>query len=174
MRWLFWLLRQLRYAALVPVPEICPVPLDPDFFWRSSADDCEAFLAGRLAEYRMGQQQCVSVSDWTNLLAHGTEDDLRGEIADVNGRRPRTWKAGGNAEWQQARRYLAATLLHRVAGEEALQRLQRLVLTPLELELAAGAMDWSPCQWVTEVDTAVDRHLRRHFHTEHHKPHTPT
>ena len=174
MRLLSWLIRQFRYASLVPVPPTSPGPLNPDLFWRSSADDCEAFLAGRLAEYRMDHQQYVSVSDWTNLLAHGTEGDLRGEIADESGRRPRTLRAGANAEWREARRYLAATLLHRVGDEEALLRLQRVVLVPLELKLAAGTRDWSTGKWVTEIDAALDRYQRRWFHSEHHKPHTPT
>jgi hypothetical protein len=174
MRWPSWLLRHVGYASLVPVLQTCPGLLNHELFVGSSADDCEAFLVGRLAEYRMGRQQFVSVSDWTNLLAHGTEDDLRTEIAHPIGRRPRTVKAGGNVEWREARQYLVTTLLHRVGDEEDLKSLQRLVLVPLELELAAGAMDWSPRTWVIEVNAAVERHERRHVQTEDHKPHTPT
>jgi len=122
----------------------------------------------------MDHRQFVSVSDWTNLLAHGTEADLVNEVAGANDMRPRNPKASANAVWREARWYLAATLLHRVRDEEALQSLQRLVLVPLELELAGGAMDWGPRKWVTEVDAAVARHQRRHLHPNHHEPQPPT
>lgn len=89
MRWLSWLRRQARYGALAPVDQTSPGSVDPGLSRRSSADDCEAFMAGRLAEYRMDHHQFVSVSDWTNLLAHGTEADLMGEIAEANESQPR-------------------------------------------------------------------------------------
>jgi hypothetical protein len=172
-RWLSWLLRQVRYGALAPVPETIPGSLNPSL-GRGSADDCEAFLAGRLAEYRMDHHHYVSVSDWTNLLAHGSEADLKSEIAEANERRPRNGKARGDAEWREARGYLAATLLHRATDEGALQRIQRLVLVPLELELAAGAMAWGPRRWVTEVEGAVTRHQRAQGPSDHREPHPPT
>ena len=172
MRWLSWLLKQISYAALVPVPSAVPAPAG--FIGRTSADDCEAFLAGRLAEYRMDHHQFVSVSDWTNLLAHGSEADLRSEVSETNDIRSRTSKSRGDAVWREARWYLTARLLHQVTGEGALENLQRLVLVPLELELAAGAMDWGPRKWVTEVDTALARHQQKQLHADHRDPHTPT
>ncbi len=121
MRSLSWLHKQAQYIALVPVPEEGPGPLDPGLFGTSSADDCEAFLAGGLVEYRMDHHQLVSVSDWTNLLAHGTEANLMDEVANCP--RPGTRKLG-KEEWREARWYLAATLLHRVKDQEALERIR--------------------------------------------------
>jgi hypothetical protein len=43
--------------------------------------DCEAFLLGQLAEYKEAHYQYVASWEWTNLLAHGSEDDLRVELA---------------------------------------------------------------------------------------------
>jgi hypothetical protein len=83
-------------------------------------------------------------------------------------------QASGDAEWREARFYLAASLLHKVKDEEALQTLQRLVLVPLELELASDALGWNPRTWVTAVDAAMARYQRRHLHPDHTEPHTPT
>ncbi len=166
MRFFSWLLRQVRYDTLVPVGQTGLEPLSPDSLWRSSVDDCEAFLTGRLAEYRMDHEQFVSVSDWTNLLAHGSEDDLRHEISGAGGSRPRAHKAGCIAEWRAARLYLAATLLHRAADEATLRRIQQQVLVPLELKLATGGVDWSAGQWAKEVDAALDPHLWRYPYRE--------
>ncbi len=173
MRWLSWLGRNLQYAALAPVPQAEAGLLYPSFSG-DTAEDCEAFLAGRLAEYRMAHHQYVSVSDWTNLLAHGAESDLRGEVADANGKRRRSWDAAGSGEWREARRYLAAAVLGRVDSEEALRMLQRLVLVPLELGLAADSRWWGPLEWVTEVEVALVRYQPRPSHWEHRNPHTPT
>lgn len=173
MRWLSWLHKQIRYGALAPLPEPAPGSLNPRL-GRGSADDCEAFLAGRLAEYRMDHCQYVSASDWTNLLAHGSEADLKREIATAEERRPRNWNARAEAEWREARWYLAATLLDGATNEGALSRIQCLVLVPLELELAAGAMAWSPCRWVTEVEAALTRHRRARDRPGDREPHAPT
>lgn len=158
MRWLLWFLEQSRSAALAPIPH--PEPLTSDLFSRSSADDCEAFLTGRLAEYRIVHRQCVSASDWTNLLAHGTRADLLDEVAGFDPRPGRSGRSGPESEWRRARWYLAATILDRLTDQDALERVQQLVLVEVELELASDGVDRTPSDWVTEIEAALTRHQR--------------
>ena len=107
------------------------------------AGECEAFLAGAYADHLVDQVQVVPAWAWLNLLAHGTEDQVR-EAATTFGARG----------WPGARRCLAGELIDIVdSGLAPLDLLQRACLVPLELELAArpSAMRWSPAQLVAAV-----------------------
>ena len=42
--------------------------------------ECEAFLEGKFAESAVPAGELVPVWAWINLLAHGTEDQLRREV----------------------------------------------------------------------------------------------
>jgi len=119
-------------------------------------DDCRAYLLARLAERFDQNHQSVPVWAWTNLLAHGTEQDLRSERS-VSGR-----QLFFDRQWHQARSYLAVEVLALAQRSSPLAELQRDVLVPLELELASRpeVSGWSPAQWVTRVEAALNEHVR--------------
>jgi len=117
--------------------------------------DCEAFLVGHVAERIEGRAASVPAWAWMNLLAHGSEHDLRSERAVV---RPRQVTSGD--EWRAARSYLAVEVLNLAAEFGPLADLQRRVLVPLEQRLASRpeVAGWRPCQWVWSVEAALDKH----------------
>lgn len=123
--------------------------------------ECEAFCLGHFAEHMSESSRAVPVWAWTNLLAHGTEEDLRREEAACAGR------SGGAQDWRGARAYLATELLERVERGSSLQDLQIWVLQPLELKLSSQrAVDrWTPWRWVTTVREALCtyEHSRRQW-----------
>jgi hypothetical protein len=100
-------------------------------------EECDAFLAGCYVELCEARGTPVAVWAWMNLLAHGTEDQLRAGIA------PRP-NAG---PWRHARGFLAGELLDLAdAGRLGLPEFQRDVLAPLELDVMScpGAGRWQP------------------------------
>lgn len=120
--------------------------------------DAEAFLTGRLAERLAGgAASSVPAWAWTNLLAHGTEADLGGAAARVQGGR-----VHGERRWRQARSYLAAEVLEEARSYGSLARLQSDVLVPLELDLATrgDVVAWWPAQWVGVVERALHQAQR--------------
>jgi hypothetical protein len=93
-------------------------------------EECEAFLAGRLAVYLQGKGRPIPPVGWLNQLVHATPDELE------------FLATGGSAEavqpsaWCRTVAYLARSLLQRaqVTGRP-IGELQRELLIPLELEL---------------------------------------
>jgi hypothetical protein len=114
-------------------------------------DDTEAFLSGRLVERAEAHGDFVPVWAWTNLLAHGSEKDLRAEVAMGLPRLDRAMR-----QWREARAYLATEVL-RQAEHRSLGDVQEAVLMPLELDLASRSeVDrWSPGRWVQAVERAL-------------------
>jgi hypothetical protein len=112
---------------------------------------CEAFLGGTLAEYWERQGITVPVWVWTNLLAHGSAD----QIAESVSRPPRSRRTVRS--WRIARSYMANELLEVTDGPRQLQAMQSDVLIPLELEMATlpAVRRWTPRQWVDAVDWAI-------------------
>ncbi|MDA8301258.1 MAG: hypothetical protein M0005_06865 [Actinomycetota bacterium] len=113
--------------------------------------DCEAFLSGRLAERFGSGVTSVPAWTWTNLLAHGSEEDLQAELR-------RSAAPGlGERRWRRARTYLAGEVLREARSSGSLARLQREVLVPLELDLARSSevVAWWPAQWVAAVERAL-------------------
>lgn len=86
---------------------------------------------------------------WTNLLAHGTEEQLRLRAT-----------SRGGSHWQRAQAYLATEILGSVDCCSSLAELQHEVLAPLELELAARGevSSWDPQRWVAAVRSALPAH----------------
>jgi hypothetical protein len=117
--------------------------------------ECEAFLAGTLADYWDDEDVDVPVWAWLNLLAHGSVRQI-GECA----LRP-SWPEGGSRSWRVARSYLAYEVLDLTDLEFTVADMQTAVLIPLELELAAqdDVAGWTPKQWVDEVEHAFRRSL---------------
>jgi hypothetical protein len=125
--------------------------------------DCEAFLLGQLAEYKEAHYQYVASWEWTNLLAHGSEDDLRVELATA-GRNREPSGDTANGAWRAARTYVATKLMMTVDSYHPLSDIQRRVLIPLELDLAASAQAarWRPYQWVMAVESELDSYRGAH------------
>jgi hypothetical protein len=111
-----------------------------------------AFCLGRYADWLDEHSTEVPVWAWTNLLAHGTEEQLRLRATSPGGR-----------DWERAQAYLATEILGSVECCSSLAELQHEVLVPLELELAARdeVRSWNPQCWVVAVRTA----LRAHRHS---------
>ncbi len=116
------------------------------------ASDCEAFLNGRLAEQFEQRGDPVPVWAWTNLLAHGSADELASERTS-----PSTHVAGATERWWAARSYLAGSVLDASARSGGLELLQSRVLVPLELELSSRSeVDrWDRRRWVGTVEAAL-------------------
>jgi len=122
---------------------------------REGVGDCEAFLHGQLAERFEDRGVSVPTWAWTNLLAHGSEPDLRGD-------RCGSWTNGQsvNGQWHRARAYLATEVLSVAQAHGPLVVVQERLLRPLELDLAASptAALWAPSQWATHVGSALQAH----------------
>lgn len=127
---------------------------------RELVAECEAFCLGRFAEHSIATSDAVPAWAWTNLLAHGTEEELRREEARCAGR------PAGASDWRGARAYLVTELLEAIGRGASLHELQAQVLQPLELELSSRrSMDWwTPRRWVTKARAALGayEHSRRH------------
>jgi hypothetical protein len=117
--------------------------------------ECEAFLAGTLAEYWDDKGMDVPVWTYMNLLAHGNARQI-GECV----LRPSGPQRVGRS-WRVARSYLAYEVLDLTDLEFTLTDLQASVLIPLELEMAARAdVDvWTPRQWVDLVEDVLRNNL---------------
>jgi len=114
------------------------------------AEECEAFLSGGLVEHIESRR--APVWTWTNLLAHGTEEELRAESF-----------ASSSDEWRKARAYLASSLLALASTCGPLEEIQKRVLIPLELELAARpeVEAWEPRGWASAVERAFEAYRRQ-------------
>lgn len=113
------------------------------------AAECEAFLAGRLVEHLLAlDSPNIPGWTWTNLLAHGTVDDLRHPRIDLESVYVHDIDA-----WCQARAYLAREILGLTGPAGSLRHVQAVALVPLELELASRseAHCYFPGQWVKTV-----------------------
>lgn len=125
---------------------------DTDPAGRDLVRECEAFLAGRYVEYVLDRGDHVPTWAWTNLLAHGTGEQLSS---------PTTSFAVNWAEllepWLQARAYLAGEILNAAHRDGPLCRVQRRMLIPLELSLASDPATkfLTPSDWVTKVMKAI-------------------
>lgn len=114
--------------------------------------ECEAFLDGTLADYWDDKGMRVPAWAWLNLLAHGSEQQIRAGIAN-----PSRCRRGASRSWHLARAYVAYEVLHLMDDAYTLADMQRCVLIPLESQMAALPDDvrWSPRQWVDMMDVAV-------------------
>ena len=129
--------------------------------------DCEAFMAGRLAERTARRGDPVAPVLWLNLLAHGSEADL---LACAGLARPVRRRGRGSGDllgWVVARAYLAGILLESARRCCSLADLQTEVLLPFETDLTADriARSWQPRDLVDAVATALDVHRSWHGHS---------
>lgn len=119
-------------------------------------EETAAFLCGHLAEVASPSRP-RSAWVWTNLLAHGSAEDLRAEQS----RTPENL-------WEAARVRLAARVLDLANACGSLTEVQHEVLVPLELKLAADpqAAEWEPPRLVVRVSDALDRYQRARQRSE--------
>jgi hypothetical protein len=107
-------------------------------------DECQAFLDGRFAQLAGVDGGYVPVWAWLNLLAHGTEAELRA-AAD---------RLAEEVGWAQAAAFLAGELIDVVdAGRATLAELQHDILVPLELDVLNAKTTglWTPGRLVRGV-----------------------
>lgn len=98
----------------------------------ATADDVTAFLAGRLVDHYVVTAHSIPPWAVLNRLAHADRSELA---------RLLTGRVGVRVAWAGPERLIAAHLLARAPTPEALGRVQREVLVPLELGLIAR---WEP------------------------------
>lgn len=111
--------------------------------------ECEQMLAGHTAGVLARDGAPVPTWAWINLLAHGSELEIRA-IA-------RTRPAGDG--WLEAQGYLASEMMALVeAGCTTLAELQRDVVLPIELEAmgSGDAGEPSPPQLILRVLSGLD------------------
>ena len=105
----------------------------PAGFETGVGDECEAYLAGRLAAYLQRSGRPIPPAAWLNQLVHASPTELvflAAEGADVIQPSP----------WHQAVGYLCRSLLERAAEIGCpVDGLQRDLLLPLELALIGNA-----------------------------------
>jgi hypothetical protein len=105
-------------------------------------EECESFLAGDYVTACERRGQPVPVWAWMNVLAHGTELELRAAAAN----RP------PEDEGRQALAFVAGELVELIEdGRVDLETFQREVLVPLELDVLAcpSTTQWTPGQLVS-------------------------
>ena len=123
---------------------------EADELGASLVEECEAFLDGRYAELLVARGEPVPYWGWLNLLAHGTEDELRSTAAELN-------RLHG---WWQGRSLIAGEVLDAVDHRgRSLEVLQDEVLIPTEvaaMACPAASRGWSPAHLMV----AISRYLR--------------
>ena len=126
-----------------------------DLLCREFVADCEAFLDGRLVEVLEARRAAVPTWAWTNLLAHGSMEELRlTSIEDVH-------RGDEYREWREGRAYLATLMLASAGSFGPLLALQQeAVLIPLELTLADHSEPdiRTPRDWVAQVEAVLRLH----------------
>jgi hypothetical protein len=115
--------------------------------WRDSglADEVEAFLTGRLVDHLSGCRQPVPAWAALNRLAHADRDELR-NLVERGGELRVTHPSFVQPQWMATERFIAGQVLARSGTAEALARIQRTMLIPLELQL----IEWAKIEPLTE------------------------
>jgi hypothetical protein len=113
--------------------------------------ECEAFLDGTLAEHLDERGIVVPVWAWTNLLAHGSPEQITDCVCSPD--LPHT----SDRDWSVARALVAFEIFDLMEAGYVLEELQQDVLIPLELEMASRpeVSRWVPRQWLDTVDAAI-------------------
>jgi hypothetical protein len=102
-------------------------------------EECESFLAGAYVERCEGRGEPVPVWAWMNVLAHGTDAELRAAASNRS----------GSDEGHQALAFVAGELVDLIDdGALDLETFQREQLVPLELDVIAcpATSGWSAPQ----------------------------
>lgn len=104
--------------------------------WRYSglADEVEAFLAGRYVDHLATRRQPVPPWAVINRLAHADRTELVNLVAGMGPDGIPVPRAV-QPQWEESERFVAAHLLATSGSPEAIRRVQRTTLIPLELAL---------------------------------------
>lgn len=133
---------------------------------RVLVEESEAFLAGHLADRLAENGSAVPAWAWANVLAHGSEEDLRS-----------VREAKEEDQWGEVRSCLAGEVLDLASAYGPLSEVQRAALVPLELELASiGELRrFEPIQFRTVVEAALRKYgqLRRRAAPRDNRPPHP-
>jgi len=123
-------------------------------------EDSAAFLAGDLAETLERRGNWVPAWTWTNLLAHGTAEQLRADQDAMGSRRTADYRA-----WREARSYLASEVLELASSCGPLSAIQEEALQPIELESSSWPFMevWSRDEWVHRILTALNDYREAHL-----------
>jgi hypothetical protein len=114
------------------------------------AEECAAFLEGRLVEVLEARKVPVPTWAWTNMLAHGSMEQLRLAGSEEHQRYRDQY-----GEWRTSRSQLANLMLASARSFGPLLALQQeCALIPLELMLAAQPEPGgrTPAGWVAQVE----------------------
>lgn len=132
-------------------------PVQPGDDAMNVADECEAFLWGRLVEWLIDEGRPIPTWAWLNKLAHATAEEIEavaeGEVAYSATRE--------FDDWNQAVTVVAGDLIEQVDGDESLLgNVQRTLLVPFELAAMQSGTSFpmTPALLVS-ISRAV---LRRH------------
>ncbi|MDA8309651.1 MAG: hypothetical protein M0Z46_03395 [Actinomycetota bacterium] len=119
--------------------------------------ECEAYVVGGYAEHLGRHAEQIPVWAWTNLLAHGSREDLVRAAREVHS----IWSP--SRQWRVARGLIAREVLNELAHGASLFDVQREVLAPIELAIAShpGAWTWTPQRWLDTVRSALHGALGR-------------
>ena len=114
--------------------------------------DCEALLDGHYVERLIAVGLPVPPWAWMNLLAHGSEADLRRAGGGMAGH-----PSVGLRDFHEARARVAADVLAVAAEVGSLSALQAAVLVPMELAMAdtPGCRCWSATRWEHAVRSVL-------------------
>jgi len=127
-----------------------------DLLSRELVEDCGAFLGGRLVETLEARKAPVPTWAWTNLLAHGSMEELR--LASLE---ERIRRGDEYWNWRQGRSYLATLMCLSARSFGPLLALQQeAALIPIELTLAAQPEPdiCTPTDWVAQVEAVLRLH----------------
>lgn len=123
---------------------------------RQFVEECASFLNGRLVEALEARKAAVPTWAWSNVLAHGSMEQLKlASLEERDRRGDRYW------EWRKSRSHLATLMLASARSFGPLLALQQeCALIPLELMLAAQteAAICTPTGWVAQVETLLRLH----------------
>lgn len=122
---------------------------------RELVRECAGFLDGSLAHRRAAAGQATRGWEWVHALAHCDRRGLR----RLAGRSPLVHARDEEERWKEAVAILARQMLARSSSDPVvLERLQRRLLVPLELELTAPSskMVTSPGALVATVLSRLD------------------
>jgi hypothetical protein len=131
-------------------------PRERDRYPELLIEECESFLAGVFVERCEARGEPVPVWAWMNVLAHGTDAELRAAAENRS----------GSDEGHQALAFVAGELVDLIDdGVLDLETFQRGVLVPLELDVIAcpATSGWSASQLVSALLRALPmRSSHRH------------
>lgn len=114
------------------------------------ADECDAFLTGRYAEYRRDVGQPIPAWAWINELAHRDPEDI--VVLAIGDREP----GRVLAPWTPVVDDLAGSLAAQAGSLAEMGTMQRAALVPLELSVIETGQRLTPKSLYLRVQEALE------------------